>query len=181
MTTTFPRAHATDTFAATVHYVANDLLANHPDPRVRAALARERIFVYGGSSPEDHHLAAGYGTGASRGGMLVAMHVGTPQQPQREHMIMLYEDGVRAQAQHLGVSLGEQAGETLLHELEHHFGFAPSGHIDATAEEYEATLRAGGTLTPEQWAAYRGQMAQRGAAASPQFGAAFHCPAWCQQ
>lgn len=183
MTTTgVPRTRASDAFAATVHYVANDLLASHPDPRVRQALQGERVYVYGGSSPGDHALAAGYGTGRATGGMLVAMHVGTPAQPQAEHEIMLYEDGVNAEARYLGVTIGEQVGNTLLHELEHHYGFAPAGHVDATAEEYEATLRAGGTLTPDQWQAYMDQVAASSSAGThPQFAAAERCPSWCHQ
>jgi len=121
--------------------VADELRAGHPDARVRAGLSSERLRLFGGPGAWDFALAGAPPTGR-RSDLLLGLHIGTPLMPPFQHEIRLYESGVVQAASWRHRTVGDQIEETLLHELEHHFGFCPDGHYDCTAEEIQATAAA---------------------------------------
>ena len=133
-------------FAQRVERIAQMIHANHPDPRARQLIARPTIEVKGTPSPDDYAIVRG--GQRNDGGVLVGYHV--PIGAPGGERIAIFESGVRALASMQGMSLDQAIETNLLHESEHAAGFCPPGHTDCTDEEIMNTLRAGGTLDPEQ-------------------------------
>jgi len=132
---------ASPAFVQTFGVVANELRAGHPDARVRSGLARERLQLLGTPGPWDFALAGAPPSGR-HSDVLLGLHIGTPAMPPVQHEIRLYESGIVQAANWRHRTIPDQIEETLLHELEHHFGFCPDGHYDCTPEEIHATVAA---------------------------------------
>jgi hypothetical protein len=129
---------ASPRFLRNVHTVATDLRDHHPDPRVRNALASDRLLVFAAPSAWDVAIATGPGPRPG-GELLLALHYGTPAMPASQHQIRIFEHGITQAAAIRELSLLEQLEESLLHEAEHHYGFCPDGHADCTPDELAAT------------------------------------------
>lgn len=147
-------------FAQRVERVAKMIYSSHPDHRARELIARQTIEVKGTPSRDDYAIVRG--GQRDDGGVLVGYHV-PPSAPGGER-IAIFESGVRALAAMHGMSIDQAIETNLLHESEHAAGFCPPGHTDCTDEEIMNTLRAGGTLDPEQIVG-RSATIQRAAAA----------------
>lgn len=116
-------------FLQRAEYISGWLRANHPDPEVRAGLSTEPLYAY--ASATAHDLAmVGVNPRVEGNAVLLGLHYGYPRESMPVHRLNIYEDAIRRAAANRKISVDDQLQETLLHELEHHWGWCPDGHTD---------------------------------------------------
>lgn len=138
-------------FARAAAEVIQYLRDEYPDPRARDVLSAQPIAVYGTAGPDDWALAGTYGRQPQVGDSLLGLHVGGVGALGE---IRVFEDGVRRAAVARGLTVQQQLENTLRHEAEHSVGACPPGHYDCSRAEVMRTYELGGTLDPDQVAAY---------------------------
>ena len=125
------RGQVSPEFQSAIGDVIESLRLWYPhDPRVRAALdAHPDPIILAPTASRQDIIAVEGKPVLPLGSTLIGAHFNDHSQ------LLIFEDGIKKAAAYHHWPLDYQIENTLLHELEHHYGFCPPGHPECVETE----------------------------------------------